>query len=133
MGDLLMIGILITSHGDLCQGMMNSLTMIAGENPNISVLQFNDFSNYAEKLAEKLCVMNSVYNGVLIFTDILGGTPFNECYKYVRGNNKNNIKIITGVNLPMIVETSLALGHEDNLDNLIKIALEAGKNSINCM
>lgn len=128
-----MIGILVTSHGDLCQGMLNSLRMIAGENPNIFVLQFNDFGDYAEKLAEKLSMMNAVYNNILIFTDILGGTPFNECYKYVKGGNKNNIKIITGMNLPMIVETSLAMGHEDNFESLIKIAIEAGKNSINCI
>jgi mannose/fructose/sorbose-specific phosphotransferase system IIA component len=128
-----MIGILVTTHGDLCQGMLNSLTMIAGENPNIFALQFNDFSNYTEKLIEKLNVLTSDYNGVLIFTDIMGGTPFNESYKYIRENNKSSIKIITGVNLPMIVETSLALSHEDNLNNLVDIAIEAGKSSINCV
>jgi mannose/fructose/sorbose-specific phosphotransferase system IIA component len=128
-----MIGILVTTHGDLCQGMLNSLTMIAGENPNIFALQFNDFSNYTEKLIEKLNVLTSDYNGVLIFTDIMGGTPFNESYKYIRENNKSSIKIITGVNLPMIVETSLALSHEDNLNNIANIAIEAGKSSINCI
>jgi mannose/fructose-specific phosphotransferase system component IIA len=107
--------------------------MIAGENPNIFALQFNDFSNYTEKLIEKLNVLTSDYNGVLIFTDIMGGTPFNESYKYIRENNKSSIKIITGVNLPMIVETSLALSHEDNLNNIVDIAIEAGKSSINCV
>lgn len=128
-----MIGILVTSHGSLCQGMMNSLAMIAGENPNVFALQFDDLSNYPEKLAEELYRLDADYNGVVVFTDILGGTPFNECYKYIRGNNKSNIKIITGVNLPMLVETSLALEHEDNLDNLVKIAVEAGKSSIECL
>lgn len=128
-----MIGILVTSHGDLCQGMLKSLTMIAGENPNIFILQFNDFSNYKEELIEKLNVLTSDYNGILIFTDIMGGTPFNESYKYIRENHTSSIKIITGVNLPMIIETSLALCHEDNLNNIANIAIEAGKSSINCV
>lgn len=128
-----MIGLLVTSHGDLCQGMLNSLAMIAGENHNVFVLKFDDYNNYKEELTKKLNTLTSHYNGVLIFTDIMGGTPFNESYKYIRENNKSNIKIITGVNLPMIIETTLALSREENLNNLVNIAIEAGKDSINCV
>ncbi len=128
-----MIGVLVTSHGNLCQELLNSLVMITGENHNILALKFDDYNNYKNELTMKLNIMISDYDGILIFTDIIGGTPFNESYKYVRESNKNNIKIITGVNLPMIIETTLALSHEDNLNNLVNIAVDAGKGSINCV
>ncbi len=129
-----MISILITTHGKLCKGMLDSLSMIAGENPNISVLEFcDDYNEYKDKLIEKLDELLLTYSGVMIFTDIMGGTPFNESYKYTMENNKGNIKIITGVNLPMVIETSLALSQENELTKLVNIAIEAGKQSINCI
>lgn len=131
-GVISLIGILITSHGKMCEGILDSMKMIAGDNSNIFVLKFQEDNDYVNELHKQLDKMNDEYkyDGILIFTDIRSGTPFNESYKYIHENKKTNIKIITGMNLPMLIEVSLALEFENDLNKLVSLALESGKDSI---
>lgn len=125
-----MIGVLITSHGNMCEGILDSMKMIACDNSNIFVLKFKEDYDYVNELRKQLDKMNKEYDGTLIFTDIKSGTPFNESYKYIYENKKTNIKIVTGMNLPMLIEVSLALNYENDLNKLVLLALESGKDSI---
>lgn len=129
-GVINLIGILITSHGMMCEGILDSMKMIAGENSNIFVLKFNESYDYVNELHKQLDKMSNEYDGILILTDIRSGTPFNESYKYMNENENINMKIITGMNLPMIIELSLALEYENDLSKLVLLAVESGKESI---
>jgi len=126
-----MNGMLVTSHGDLCTGMVNSLEMIAGGNDALHCLKLDDngIGNYSKRLHSELDEMTEKYDGVIIFSDIKGGTPYNECFRYIL-EKKANIRLIAGMNLPMIIEASLALSNTDDLESLVNLAIESGKNSI---
>ena len=63
-------------------------------------------------------------DGVLIFCDLLGGTPFNQAM--MLSQNYNNVEVVTGTNLPMLLETlSLRLA-STTLTDLLQTALESG-------
>lgn len=126
-----MIGMLVTSHGNFCTGIINSLEMISGANDAIYSLKLDDngIGDYSKRLHEKLDKMTKKYDGIIIFSDINGGTPYNECFRYIL-EKKSNIRLISGMNLPMLIETSLSLSNVDGLDSLVSIAIEAGRVSI---
>ena len=122
--------IVITSHGDLCTGLVNSLNMIAGTNEHIYAVKLTEsgigdytqklYSLFDELLAEDL---------VLILTDIKGGTPYNQSYRYYL-QHPDKTKVVYGVNLPMLIETSLMLNSTKSLEELANIAENAAKTGI---
>ncbi|MDF9824749.1 mannose/fructose/sorbose-specific phosphotransferase system IIA component [Breznakia sp. PF5-3] len=102
-----MINILITTHGELAKGIVNSAKMIIGKFENVEYLVFDEtmgISIYEEKLAQILMNVDEERQW-LIFTDILGGTPFNTVSKF--SFNNDNIAVFYGINLPLLMEAIL--------------------------
>ncbi len=99
------IGIIITSHGKYCLGALDSLTMIIGGSEDIQTvavtptLSVQEVENQMQNAYEKLC---ETCNEVLIFTDLICGTPNNVAVKLMM--QKDNITIVTGYNLAILVE-----------------------------
>lgn len=107
-----MIHIIVTSHGGLAEGLMESSNMLIGEQENVECITFapdmgaeelNEI--YAEKITE---VSNE--NQYLILCDIKGGTPFNVVSRYSFKND--NVTVIYGVNLPTLVTALLEAQNE---------------------
>lgn len=124
------MNVLVTTHGSLCKGLLESYEMIAGTNLAIHTLSLTDegietYSNQLEVLADKLIKEGQL----LIMTDIKGGTPFNESYTLAM-ENPSAIQIMTGVNLPMLLETGLALSGERSIEELVEIGINAAKVAI---
>lgn len=117
--------LLIVTHSDLALGLLESFKMIAGKAENIQTLSLTDdgVGIFREKLKNTLDELTS-QDQVFILCDLKGGTPYNESYQYYL-NNKERVRIVTGVNLPMVLETGLALETKD-IDHLQEIALNAG-------
>lgn len=126
-----MIGILVTSHGNFCIGIINALEMISGKNDSIHCVNLDDngIGDYSKRLNGKLDQLVKKYNNVIIFTDIVGGTPYNLCYQYILEKN-SSIKLIAGMNLPMLIEASLGLTYTDDINDLVKLAISSGTSSI---
>ncbi|MGQ9617414.1 MAG: PTS sugar transporter subunit IIA [Candidatus Aminicenantia bacterium] len=100
-----MIGGIIVSHGSLAKEMLDVLSAILGYTPPIEVLSIGWF-NDVEKLRNELegCIKRANRGkGVIIFTDIFGGSPSNIAFSFLE---ENQIGIITGVNLPMLIKFS---------------------------
>ncbi len=123
-----MIGGVIVSHGRLAEELLNALTIILGEAPNIepiSIGWYDDVEESKKKISQSLKKVDQK-NGVIIFTDMFGGTPSNLSFSFLADNR---IEIITGVNLPMLIKF-VSLQRSNNLKDVAKKVAEQGKKNI---
>jgi PTS system mannose-specific IIA component len=123
-----MIGGIIVSHGKLAEELLNALTIILGEIVNIEAISigwYDDVEESKRKINQSLKRVDQK-NGVLIFTDMFGGTPSNLSFSFLRDNT---IEIITGVNLPMLIKF-VSLQRSNNLRDVAKRVVEQGKKNI---
>ncbi len=123
-----MIGGIIVSHGKLAEELLNALTIILGEVVNmeaISIGWFDDVEDSKKKINQALKKVDQK-NGVLIFTDMFGGTPSNLSFSFLKDNQ---IEIITGVNLPMLIKF-VSLQRSNKLNEVAKKVVEQGKKNI---
>ena len=98
-----MKGIVIVCHGDLADGFASAANMILGENENLKTVSV-DVAQEPETIQEIVHeTIRSVDDGdgVLILTDLFGGTPTNVCLPFLE---PGKIEIITGINLPMVIK-----------------------------
>ena len=125
-----MIGLLVTGHANFGSGMTSSVNLIAGEQEAYRYVDFlptystEDLTRELTKALEEL----KDCEGVIIFTDLMGGTPFNVSAQI--GHGKENIRIVAGTNLPMIVEIVMSRKFMDDLDGLVDSVLETGKEQV---
>ncbi|USK36700.1 PTS sugar transporter subunit IIA (plasmid) [Bacillus sp. F19] len=126
-----MIGILVTTHGELCNGLLHAAHMIAGEQEGIEAVSLdeNGVDDFASRLEAKLDEMVEKYNQVLVMCDLKGGTPCNQSLKY-GFVNEGKVKVVAGINLPMLIETIFGRSSVGNLDELASFASDSGKQSI---
>ena len=125
-----MIGLLVTGHANFGSGMTSSVNLIAGEQEAYRYVDFlptystEDLTRELTKALEEL----KDCEGVIIFTDLMGGTPFNVSAQI--GHGKENIRIVAGTNLPMLVEIVMSRKFMDGLDGLVDSVLETGKEQV---
>lgn len=127
-----MIGILVVCHGKLAEGFYHATSLIVGNPDNFSVIGlFEDDSIDAlpKKISEEIKKMNNG-EGVLIFVDLLGASPFNAAIKAVSQLEGENIELITGANLPMLLEAIMQRESDTDLKTLANRVLTAGKDQI---
>ena len=123
-----MIGGIIVSHGKLAEELLNALTIILGEVVNmeaISIGWYDDVEDSKRKINDSLKRVDQK-NGVLIFTDMFGGTPSNLSFSFLKDDR---IEIITGVNLPMLIKF-VSLQRSTKLKEVAKKVVEQGKKNI---
>ena len=123
-----MIGGIIVSHGKLAEELLNALTIILGETVNIEAISigwYDDVEASKKKINESLKKVDQK-NGVLIFTDMFGGTPSNLSFSFLKDNM---VEIITGVNLPMLIKFA-SLQRSNSLQEVAKKVVEQGQKNI---
>ncbi len=123
-----MIGGIIVSHGRLAEELLNALTIILGEAPNIEAISigwYNDVDDSKKKINQSLKKVDQ-RNGIIIFTDMFGGTPSNLSFSFLKDNQ---VEIITGVNLPMLIKF-VSLQRSNNLKEVARKVVEQGKKNI---
>jgi mannose PTS system EIIA component len=124
-----MIGILLVTHGDLGPQFLNTAKLI-GLNSEDGVLALSvDPTESPETLREHVeRSIKKINNGegVLILTDLFGGTPTNISLIYLQ---EGKVEVVTGLNLPMLIKAINSRGTHD-LSSLAKLATDAGKESI---
>jgi len=123
-----MIGVIIIAHGNLASELLRTAEMIVGTIENIEVLSISPsegLDDLRHKIEEAIKKVNSS-EGILVLTDMFGGSPANVSMTLAR---EYPLEILTGVNLPMILE--LALSRESgDLKKVAKKVEETGKKSI---
>lgn len=123
-----MIGGIIISHGKLAEELLNALTIILGEAVNIEAISIGWYDDVEEsKKKINLCLKKvDEKNGILIFTDMFGGTPSNLSFSFLKDGQ---VEIITGVNLPMLIKF-VSLQRSHNLKEVAQKVIEQGKKNI---
>ncbi|KAF1304533.1 PTS sugar transporter subunit IIA [Enterococcus saccharolyticus] len=118
-----MVSILLGSHGYFAKEALASAEMIVGKQENVGVFSLEeqmDLEMIVEEARNQFDMLEKS-NGVLILTDILGGTPSNVAMIIQRKNPNTNV--LTGFNLPIIIEA--LLNREQNLEQLVTYLVEA--------
>src|SRR5262249_23518237 len=123
-----MIGGLIVTHGRLAIELLNAAEMIVGEIHHITAvsLGWHDDVDMATSMIEKALERVKTPDGVLILTDMFGGTPTNICSTFL---DQDNVEIVTGVNLPMLIKFT-QMGEGQKLSAAAKAVKEQGQSSI---
>ena len=124
-----MIGILIVSHRQLGDALIDCVEFILGEKPQALAAVSIDLSENADTLRAKIEKgIKQVNNrkGVLILTDMFGGTPSNLSYSFLE---EGRIEVLSGVNLPTVIKAVNAR-KEKNLTELAQYLEGFGKKSI---
>jgi PTS system mannose-specific IIA component len=112
----------------LAEELLNALTIILGETVNIEAISigwYDDVEASKKKINESLKKVDQK-NGVLIFTDMFGGTPSNLSFSFLKDNQ---VEIITGVNLPMLIKFA-SLQRNNSLQEVAKKVIEQGQKNI---
>ena len=123
-----MIGGLIVTHGRLAIELLNAAEMIVGEIHHITAvsLGWHDDVGMATTMIEKALDRVKSPDGVLILTDMFGGTPTNISSTFL---DREKVEVVTGVNLPMVIKLA-QIGESQTLAAAAKILKEQGQSSI---
>ena len=123
-----MIGIIVVTHGQLATELVNAAQTIVGELPQfvaVSMGWHDDPTVAREAIAAAIARLQGA-DGVLILTDMFGGTPSNLGLTFLEANR---VEIITGVNLPMLIKLANLQGSTDLLA-VAREMREVGRNAI---
>lgn len=125
-----MIGLIVTGHGNFGTGLTSALNLIAGEQENYTAIDFVQEWGVDELRAALTKAMDDMKDcdGILVLSDLPGGSPFKTAVEV--GFPRGNVQVIAGTNLPMLVEISMARKFIEELDTLVNMALNTGKDQV---
>ncbi len=123
-----MVGIVVAAHGGLAEGLIATTQMMIGPLKQVEAVAIyakEGIKDLEKKLEEAINKVDTG-NGILILIDIFGGSPATVSLSFI---DKYNIKVVSGVNLPVILEVTTH--HEFcGLEDLANLALATGRKSI---
>ena len=97
-----MVGVVLVGHCNLAEELYNVITMIVGKVDNVRPVHIepNESPEHAiKKVAQAIQKVNK-NDGVLVITDMFGGTPSNLSLTFLEDGE---VEVLTGVNLPMLI------------------------------
>ena len=118
-----MIGIVIVAHGALAQALLAATEHVVGPQPNAYAVAIDPVDDLHARQAEinALVAKADTGDGVVLITDMFGGTPSNLALGAICGPN---IEVICGANLPLLVK--LTKMRDKPLEQAVRAALDAG-------
>ena len=122
------MGALVVTHGQLGQELVGAAQAIVGEISYIVAVSigWNDDVNESKKKIEQAVAEVDQGKGVIILTDMFGGTPSNLSLPLLK---RNELEIVTGVNLPMVIKVANQSG-TDSLSELVTKVKKQGQSHI---
>lgn len=124
-----MIGILVATHGRLADELLNSAAMLVGQGEqmeSVCVLPGQPPEEFLANAEAALTRLDSG-EGVVALVDITGGTPNNTMFRL---SKTHKLRIVTGVNLPMVMYSVLERYEGQTDDELVEALLETGSTEI---
>jgi len=101
-----MTGVVLATHGELGRALIGAMEMIVGAQPLVAALSLqvaDRIEDATSRLQEALDGADEG-DGVLVLTDMLGGTPSNLCLALIGGPRL--VEVVSGVNLPMLLKAA---------------------------
>ena len=122
-----MIGLVLVCHGDMGSELVKAVEMIVGKlgaARTVSVKQESAPETLRDEIEDAIKKVDKK-RGVMVFTDMFGGTPSNIALAFLGAN----VEVVTGVNLSMLIKFA---NHRDDkaLPELARLVQEAGQKSI---
>jgi len=108
-----MTGVVLATHGELGRALIGAMEMIVGAQPLVAALSLqvaDRIEDATSRLQEALDGADEG-DGVLVLTDMLGGTPSNLCLALIGGPRP--VEVISGVSLPMLLKAVQARRESD--------------------
>jgi PTS system mannose-specific IIA component len=123
-----MIGVVVITHGQLAIELLNAAEMIVGDLPQFTAVSigWHDDVNDAREEIEQAIERVRGAEGVLLLTDMFGGTPSNLGMTFLE---KDRIEVITGVNLPILIKLA-GLRQSQDLLAVARQMRDDGRNAI---
>jgi len=123
-----MIGVVVVTHGQLATELVNAAEMIVGDLPQFTAVSigWHDDANDARGDIQQAIERVRGEEGVLLLTDMFGGTPSNLGMTFLQ---KDRLEVITGVNLPMLIKLAASRKSSDLL-SLAKEMRQHGRDAI---
>ena len=121
----------LLSHGTLCKEMYESLKLIVGDVSNFGYILQPEDGNLSEYEGDLKSMLDE-NDEILVLTDLMGGSPLISLAKIYSANKSKysgHVKIVTGMNLGMLLEVNAKLDHL-SLNELATDAVKAGKSGI---
>jgi PTS system N-acetylgalactosamine-specific IIA component len=126
-----MIGCLLTGHGAFAEGLGGALEMIAGQQENferVCFLEEKSLETFSDDMREAISKLKETCSGVIIFADLLGGTPFRTAM--LESQAFEEVEVIAGANLPLLLESMVLRYSTESLADFVNLALDAGKTGL---
>jgi len=124
-----MIGVLLVTHGKLAEELRAAAMTIQPEISRIVAvsLEWNQTGEDARERIAKGLAEADVGEGVVILTDMFGGTPTNLTLSFLK---KDRVEIVTGLNLPMVLKCATLQGSGKTVAEIAHLAKDRGQRSI---
>ncbi len=122
-----MVGVVLAAHGPLPGALLESAGMIMGDLPqvtSVSLMPGDGLEGLVDRLQSAVNEVNTDH-GVLLLLDLFGGTPANAATLLTQ--QMTGVQAVSGVNMPMLLETLLARMGTDSVETLAETACEAGR------
>ncbi|XSG83059.1 MAG: PTS sugar transporter subunit IIA [Methyloligella sp. ZOD6] len=123
-----MIGVVIVTHGKLADEFRAALEHVVGPQEQLETICIGPEDDLDRRRDEMLKILTRVDSGsgVIVLTDMFGGSPSNLA---ISAMERKNVEVIAGVNLPMLVKLASVRG-ECGLEEAVLQAQEAGRKYI---
>ena len=123
-----MIGVVVVTHGQLATELVNAAETIVGDLPHFFAVSIGWHEDVQDARAEIAAAIDKVRQpgGVLLATDMFGGTPSNLGLTFLE---QDKIEILTGVNLPMLIKAA-SIKEPASLIEIARMLREHGRNAI---
>jgi PTS system mannose-specific IIA component len=123
------VGLVLAAHGELAGQLVDSARMIVGDQVPIQTVHLDMDTNLDGLCTCMLDAVDAAEQGagVLILIDLFGGTPSNAAAMCLQ---QRHCGVVSGVNLPMLLEVLMAIEQGQGLDDLSHTALQAGLSGI---
>jgi mannose PTS system EIIA component len=123
-----MIGVVVVTHGQLATELVNAAETIVGDLPKfaaVSIGWHDDVDDAREEIKQSIARVQGT-DGVLVLTDMFGGTPANLALTFLEADR---VEVLTGVNLPMLIKLA-GLSQSSNLLAVAREMREHGRTAI---
>lgn len=124
-----MIGMVLVTHGQLATEFRAALEHVVGPQEQLETITIgpeDDMETRRKDIMAAVCRVNSGH-GVVVLTDMFGGTPSNLALSCMNGNS---VEVVAGINLPMLIKLA-SVRDEEPLSDAVSHAQEAGRKYIN--
>lgn len=124
-----MIGLVLVTHGKLAAEFRAALEHVVGPQGNIETISIGPDDDMEKRRADILAAVERVDDGsgVVLLTDMFGGTPSNLAISIMESAH---VDVIAGINLPMLIKLA-SVREEAILEDAVREAQDAGRKYIN--